>query len=98
MPVLRVFLESIAHAGRPSGAFDTFVSVSEDDLASGTHLRAAMRRASIRGFAAPYRVVEVRQLDFAGLASGRERVRGEGRRADGAVPDRQVASVRLGAA
>lgn len=85
MPTVRVFLESLAQAGQPSGSFDTFVSLTEDELAAGNHLRAAMRRAAIRGFEAPYRVIEVRQLGFARLTDGHARLRRGGRRADGVL-------------
>lgn len=98
MPVVRIFLESLAHSGKPSGAFNTFVSVSDDELASGNHLRAAMRRAGVRGFEAPYRVIEVRPLEFALLAEGKPRPRRERRRADGALTEESAAEALRGAA
>lgn len=62
MPVLRVFLECTSPTGRPRGAFDTFVRVSEEELAGGAHLRVACRRAAILGFGGPHRVLEVRRF------------------------------------
>jgi hypothetical protein len=62
MPVLRVFLECTAPTGRPRGAFDTFVRVSEEELVGGSHLRIACRRAAILGFGGPHRVLEVRRF------------------------------------
>lgn len=63
MPTFRVFLECTSATSRPGGAFDTFVHVSDDEMADGAHLRVACRRAAILGFGGPHRIREVRRLD-----------------------------------
>lgn len=60
MPVARVALACASPTNRPDGTFQTFVAVSEGQLASGEHIRQSCRRAEILGYAGPYRVVQVR--------------------------------------
>lgn len=67
MPVLRVFLECTSPTGRPGGAFDTFVRVSEDEMEVGVHLRLASRRAAILGYGGPHRVLETRRISSLAL-------------------------------
>lgn len=65
MPLVRVSLNSATPANGPGGRFDTYIRVTDRELADGEHIRMAVRRAMIVGFGGPHCVLGVRRLDIA---------------------------------
>jgi hypothetical protein len=71
MPTYRVYLECSTRTNRPSGLYDTFISVSAVSAALGEHALIAAARAATLGYAGPYRVRGVQRLDRIGAEPSR---------------------------